>query len=698
MEYTKDIINITKIKEGFFIGDRIAGTNLDVVLQFKISHMINAAGNQILNLFETLGVRYLTLNWSENSSQKLLDSKDEIQNRIVSFIDNAILKGEGLLAYSVKGENRVCIIVIIYFMRKYFWSLKKCIEFLKVKKKKLNIPLYFLKQLTDYESRINTKLSKEWYNINNLKDKEELLIRNTHLNSLINTDNKRNNNNNNILDINRCFSKYNPKPHVSWGDNNNFYKYNNLIVNNDNQKDLILQKNIKDVFTHIKLKPKKKCIKVTNQFNRKFEKDNIINYYSNNYQNNNKISFINNDLNNNNNENNKNELFNLGLNMKIINKINQINNNFNNLNLPKQRSYSAGKKNKKNSNFKNNNNEEYNENNNYNNNQNFQYKNINKNFFIKFNNYFDIKDNENPKNFNKLTHKKIKRINNFQQKHLIRNESEIFNIKKKDYFYDEHKKRPSTFDNYQNKNIMNNSATIKQYINLDNNIVLNNSINKNKNSLKYYLDNNIIHQKKAKINNSFTKNSKKLDFFLEKKISKTQQSFNKIKQQVNAQKMQNKMNNSANNFYNYYNVMGQSFNNHNNNKFNNNIIKIPKYSNKMHNKIVNSILHENYNDMNNNKIKIQNDYINTYSSGNNNKKEKRSSTPSNLLPKNNNNDSYIDFLNYSKKNNLDNPNGITNNTLLNKINNNKSFNMSQKNQCKYIIYIYIIIINYSFGI
>ena len=297
MEYTKDIINITKIKEGFFIGDRIAGTNLDVVLQFKISHMINAAGNQILNLFETLGVRYLTLNWSENSSQKLLDSKDEIQNRIVSFIDNAILKGEGLLAYSVKGENRVCIIVIIYFMRKYFWSLKKCIEFLKVKKKKLNIPLYFLKQLTDYESRINTKLSKEWYNINNLKDKEELLIRNTHLNSLINTDNKRNNNNNNILDINRCFSKYNPKPHVSWGDNNNFYKYNNLIVNNDNQKDLILQKNIKDVFTHIKLKPKKKCIKVTNQFNRKFEKDNIINYYSNNDQNNNKISFINNDLN-----------------------------------------------------------------------------------------------------------------------------------------------------------------------------------------------------------------------------------------------------------------------------------------------------------------------------------------------------------------------------------------------------------------
>ena len=141
MEYKTEIINISKIKEGFFIGDRIAGTSLDVVLQFKISHMINAAGSQILNQFETIGVRYLTLNWTENASQKLLDSKDEIQNRIVSFIDDAIENGEGLLAYSVKGQNRACIILIIYFMRKYFWSLNKCLEFLRVKKKNASIKI-----------------------------------------------------------------------------------------------------------------------------------------------------------------------------------------------------------------------------------------------------------------------------------------------------------------------------------------------------------------------------------------------------------------------------------------------------------------------------------------------------------------------------------------------------------------------------
>jgi hypothetical protein len=315
--------------------------------------------------------------------------------------------------------------------------------------------------------------------------------------------------------------------------------------------------------------------------------------------------------------------------------------------------------------------------------------NNNNNVIIKLNNYFDNKDIEKQNKYNKPMNKKLKRINNFKQNHLIKNDSEVFNMNKNDYFYNERKRRPSTFDNNQNQNVMNNSANIKQYYNIENNI-MNNSLNKNKNSLKYYLGNNSVPHK---INNSFTKNSKKLDIFFEKKMSKTQQNFNKIKQQVNSQKMQNKMNNSANNFYNYYNVMGQSFNNHNNIKYNQNIMKIPKYNNKMHNKIVNSILHENCNDINNNKIKIHNDYINTFSNSNSNKKEKRSSTPSNLLPKKNNLESnhlYIDYLNYSKKNNLDKRNGYNSNNSLNKIDSNKSFNMNQKNQCKYLLYIFII--------
>ena len=272
MEYRTEIINITKIKEALFIGDKTEGTNLDVILQFKISHMINASGNQILNQFETIGVRYLTLNWSEYSSHQLFDSKDEMQNKIISFIDNAIENGEGLLVFSLKGNNRAYIIVIIYFMKKYFWSLNKCIEFLMAKKKDLNISVYFLKQLREYEGRIKTKLSKDWYNLNNIKDNDEFLIRNTYLNSLIQPKIK---NNINDLEIHNYYHNYNDKPHIKWGDNNSYNKYNGLIIDNSNN-DLILKKNVKDIVSHLRFIPKKKCIKITNQF---YQNEDLNNYY-----------------------------------------------------------------------------------------------------------------------------------------------------------------------------------------------------------------------------------------------------------------------------------------------------------------------------------------------------------------------------------------------------------------------------------
>ena len=44
-----EILNISKIKEGFYIGDRISAISLNIIIQFKITHMINAMGNQITN-------------------------------------------------------------------------------------------------------------------------------------------------------------------------------------------------------------------------------------------------------------------------------------------------------------------------------------------------------------------------------------------------------------------------------------------------------------------------------------------------------------------------------------------------------------------------------------------------------------------------------------------------------------------------
>ena len=142
-----EILNISKIKEGFYIGDRISTISLNVIIQFKITHMINAMGNQITNQQEAINISYLTLNLSEQSNQILFDSKDEIANKIVEFIYNLYLIGEAVLAHNFGGCDRVCmyyIVVIIYLMKKYKWGLKKSIENLRGKKQDINIPLYFL--------------------------------------------------------------------------------------------------------------------------------------------------------------------------------------------------------------------------------------------------------------------------------------------------------------------------------------------------------------------------------------------------------------------------------------------------------------------------------------------------------------------------------------------------------------------------
>ena len=114
-----DVVNITKIKDGFFFGDEAAASNLDAIVQFKISHIINASGTQSINAWESLGIKYLTLNWTENQNQNLFDPKDEVANRLVAFIEDSYKNGEGILVYSMRGQNRACIVVLIYLLKKY---------------------------------------------------------------------------------------------------------------------------------------------------------------------------------------------------------------------------------------------------------------------------------------------------------------------------------------------------------------------------------------------------------------------------------------------------------------------------------------------------------------------------------------------------------------------------------------------------
>ena len=639
MEYVSEIVNISKIEDGFFIGDKFCGTNIDVIIQFKITHVINTTGNQILNQFETLGVKYLTLNWQENPNQVLFELNDEIPNKIISFIEESFSKGEGLLVISMKGINRALIIVVIYFMKKFFWSVKKCVEFLNIKVKNGKIAKYFLTQLENYEKLLKFKMSNEWYNTNNIQNDEERIVRNTYLNSVLNENNKN-------KDMSK-FSykiKYNVKHHVSWG-----------AINNVNENDLFFQKNIKDIDSHIRLKPKKKCIRTAHSLIDDTDNDKISNYINTNL----KKYMSNNIVNKNIDINEKGDmknLINLGLNMKIVDKINQISNNFNNLSLPKQRPSSAEQKNKE----------------------------INtrveqqkqKNDLDKLSNYFDkLEKREKEKMTQNKNYKKviIKQANN-----KLNKSNNLENSKRKKAWSNDkinNKKREIKINRqfyYPNK-IINNSININMI-----NYITNNSVQQMPSIIK---NNNYVNNNSFSVSNS---NYEPYNFFNKEEDLNImgQYDYNKINNRMKQRNIENKKNKSAINFYNYnslknkentnnnyYNVMGQSFN-LNSNKIKNNNKKL-------------SIYLKNSKNMNGNTFiyKTNSNYIRM-----NAKNYKRTSTPNNLLPKRNNYLSYsndkthINYINYSKVK-FDDP-SMNNNNSINNDNMfiNKSFVSNQKNQ------------------
>ena len=85
-----DMVNIAKIRDGLFIGDIIAGTTIDLIYEFKISHMINSASNQMPSQFSSIGVKYLNFNWQENPPIDKPLIKDETVTKIVNFIDTCL--------------------------------------------------------------------------------------------------------------------------------------------------------------------------------------------------------------------------------------------------------------------------------------------------------------------------------------------------------------------------------------------------------------------------------------------------------------------------------------------------------------------------------------------------------------------------------------------------------------------------------
>ena len=60
-----NVINISKINEGFYISDKFATMNPFLLIHLKITHIINVTGNQLYNNCKHPAIEYLTVNWNE---------------------------------------------------------------------------------------------------------------------------------------------------------------------------------------------------------------------------------------------------------------------------------------------------------------------------------------------------------------------------------------------------------------------------------------------------------------------------------------------------------------------------------------------------------------------------------------------------------------------------------------------------------
>ena len=105
---------------------------------------------------------------------------------------------------SLKGQNRSCVVVLIYLLKKYKWTLGKALEFIKSKKTDVDIMKHFLTQLSLFDARLsrtNIPKSSDWhgniqnFNIGKLEyESEENVMRNTYLNGQENTNMEHNHN------------------------------------------------------------------------------------------------------------------------------------------------------------------------------------------------------------------------------------------------------------------------------------------------------------------------------------------------------------------------------------------------------------------------------------------------------------------------------------------------------------------------
>lgn len=76
---------------------------MEFIFANKVTHIINCSGRQLANMWEHIGVVYLTYNWLDQENQVLFDREDKVTDQLFDFIESAQQASESVLVHSVRG-------------------------------------------------------------------------------------------------------------------------------------------------------------------------------------------------------------------------------------------------------------------------------------------------------------------------------------------------------------------------------------------------------------------------------------------------------------------------------------------------------------------------------------------------------------------------------------------------------------------
>ena len=153
-----------KLKDGLFFGDQAAAHDIEFVIANKVTRIINCAGRQVANHFESIGVEYLRFDWMDNDACTILDSRDETVEMARSFINESLDKGESVLVHSQRGQSRCIALLGAYLMRQFRWTVNKALQYIQSRRADVAIKPAFHRQLLSFERRLaqTIVLSDDW--------------------------------------------------------------------------------------------------------------------------------------------------------------------------------------------------------------------------------------------------------------------------------------------------------------------------------------------------------------------------------------------------------------------------------------------------------------------------------------------------------------------------------------------------------